>query len=63
MSHRSPHPEMPVKPKASGHRVDHAVASAFELLPLSQEGKTCARYWQPMSPSTVAGGSAGTLPK
>ena len=64
--HGASHPLMTMQPETAGHRVRHAVATLFEFSP---RRRACAcfsvrddPYWQPMSPSTVAGATGDTLP-
>jgi hypothetical protein len=60
MRHRMPSPDMAVQPKTAGHRMDHPLATVLKLTP--PERRRRVRYWQPMSPSTVAGACAVVAP-
>ena len=63
--HGAPHPHVPVQPEPALHRVRESVTALFELAPSGHNFRDDGRgaYWQPISPSTVAGGTAATLPK
>ena len=64
VGHRMAHPGMAMEPETAGHRMRHAVTAPFELAP-DQRPCVCfvtRAYWQPITPSTVAGATAATLP-
>jgi hypothetical protein len=55
---------MAMQPEAARHRMQQAVPALLEFPPLQLREIAClsAFYWQPISPSTVAGATAETLP-
>jgi hypothetical protein len=62
--HWSSEPHMAMQPKAARHRMRQPVATVCKLAParFGSESGTSASYWQPISPSTVAGGRAVAFP-
>ena len=64
MRHRAPIPHVAMEPEPAGHGIDHSFSPFLELAPRGREAiLLAATYWQPMRPSTVAGGVGATLPK
>lgn len=60
--HGMPAPRVTMKPKTALHRIHHTVTPPRELCPLDRWRSGGRHHWQLITPSVVAGGTAGTLP-
>jgi CTP:molybdopterin cytidylyltransferase MocA len=62
--HRAAVPHVTVQPESAVHRVGHSIPAKHELFPGMRRWTNHSNpaYWQPMSPSIVAGARGVTAP-